>query len=104
MKEVSVDQLKFKITLSMIEQNAIKDLLFKWVGQPTEEIPLAYTESVFAKMEAKHGTALRINVEDQFRYATITEDNQFVIGVLDSNEVLIHRIVSIDEVLVGKHI
>ena len=108
MKEVSVDQLKFLKKLSMIEQAAIKDLLFKWVGEPTEGLdhflPLEYTESGFAKMEAKQGAALRINGKEHFRYATITEDNQFVIGVLDADEVLMHRIVSIDEVLIGKHI
>jgi hypothetical protein len=106
-KTVSVDKLTFKKKLSMIEQFAIKDFLFKWVGEPTEGIddflPLKYTESVFAKMEAKQVAALLINGDEHFRYATITEDNQIVIGVLDSNEELKHRIISLNEVLIGKH-
>jgi hypothetical protein len=107
LKTVSVDKLKFKKRLSMIEQFAIKDFLFKWVGKPSEGIddylPLEYTESVFAKMEAKQVTALMINGKEHFRYATITEDNQIVIGVLDSNKELKHRIICLDEVLIGKH-
>ncbi|MEH7118873.1 hypothetical protein V7128_15815 [Neobacillus vireti] len=91
----------------MIEQYSIKDFLFRWVGEPTEGLddflPLEYTENVFAKMEAKQETALLINENEHFRYATITEDNQIVIGVLDSNEELQHRIISLDEVLIGKH-
>lgn len=103
MKTVSVDQLTFKKKLSMIEQFAIKDFLFKWVGRPAEGLddflPLEYTESIFAKMEAKQVTALLINGDEHFRYATITEDNRIVIGVLDSNEELEHRIISLDEEL-----
>jgi hypothetical protein len=106
-KTISVDKLRFKKNLSMIEQFAIKDFLFKWVGRPTEGLddflPLEYTENVFAKMEAKQEKALLINGDDLFRYATITEDNQIVIGVLDSNQELKHRIISLDEVLIGKH-
>lgn len=100
--------LTFKKKLSMIEQFAIKDFLFKWVGGPTEGLddflPLEYTENVFAKMEAKQVTDLLINQDEHFRYATITEDNQIVIGILDSNEELKHRIISLDEVLIGKHL
>jgi hypothetical protein len=107
-KTVTVDKLTFKKNLSMIEQFAIKDFLFKWVGQPTEGLddflPLEYTENVFAKMEAKQVTALPINGDKHFRYATITEDNQIVIGVLDSNEELNHRVISLDEVLIGKNL
>lgn len=103
MKTVSVDQLAFKENLTMIEQAAIKDILFKWVGGQTERLddflPLEYTESVFGKMEAEQASALFLNGEEQFRYATITKDNQIVIGVLNSNEELIHRIISLDEVL-----
>jgi hypothetical protein len=54
-------------------------------------------------MEAKQETTLHINEDELFRYATITEDNQIVIGVLDSNKELKHRIISLDEVLIGKH-
>ncbi len=92
----------------MIEQFAIKDLLFKWVGGPTngldDFLPLEYTESVFAKMEAIQENALLINGDEYFRYATITEANQIVIAVLDSNEELKHRIISMDEVLIGNHV
>ena len=103
MKTVTVDKLTFKKNLSMIEQFAIKDFLFKWVGQPTEGLddflPLDYTDDVFAKLEAKQETAFLINGDEHFRYATITEDNQFVIGVLDSNKELKHIIISLDEVI-----
>ncbi|WP_160724105.1 hypothetical protein [Bacillus sp. USDA818B3_A] len=103
MKAVLVNELTFKKKLSNIEQFSIKDFLFRWVGEPAEGIddflPLVYTESVFAKMEAKQETALLINGDEHFRYATITEDNQIVIGVLDSEEELKHRILSLDELL-----
>jgi hypothetical protein len=100
---VLVNKLKFKKNLSMIEQYAIKDFLFQWVGRPTEGLddflPLDYTDDVFAKLEAKQETGFLINGDEHFRYATITEDNQFVIGVLDSNKELKHRIISLDEVI-----
>lgn len=103
LKTVSVDRLTFKKKLTMIEQFSIKDILFKWLGGPIEGLddflPLEYTESVFAKMEATQTTALLINGDEHFRYATITEANQIVIAVLDSNEELKHRIISLDEVL-----
>ena len=86
----------------MIEQYLIKDFLFQWIGRPTEELdeilPLDYTEDVFAKMEAKQETSFLINGDDHFRYATITEDEQFVIGVLNWNKELKHRIISLDKV------
>jgi hypothetical protein len=108
LKTVSVDKLTFKKRLTIIDQYTIKDFLFKWVGRPSEGLddylPLEYTESVFAKMEAKQVTALLINGEEHFRYATITEDKQIVIGVLDSNKEIKHRIISLDEVLIGKHL
>ncbi|MEH7548450.1 hypothetical protein FB550_11849 [Neobacillus bataviensis] len=107
MKTISIEKITFKKKLSMIEQFSIKDFLFRWVGEPTEGLddflPLEYTENVFAKMEAKQETTLLINEDELFRYATITEDNQIVIGVLDSNKELKHRIISLDEVLIGKH-
>ena len=101
-KTVSVNKLKFKKSLSVIEQYFIKDFLFQWIGRPTEELdeilPLDYTEDVFAKMEAKQETSFLINGDDHFRYATITENEQFVIGVLNWNKELKHRIISIDNV------
>ena len=102
MKTVSVNKLKFKKNLSMIEQYVIKDFLFQWIGRPTEGLdeilPLDYTEDVFAKMEAKQETSFLINEDEHFRYATITEDEQFVIGVLNWNKELKHKIISLDEV------
>ena len=102
MKTVSVNKLKFKKNLSVIEQYLIKDFLFQWIGRPIEELneilPLDYTEDVFAKMEAKQETSFLINGDDHFRYATITEDEQFVIGVLNWNKELKHRIISLDKV------
>ncbi len=89
MKTVSVNKLKFKKNLSVIEQYFIKDFLFQWIGQPTEELdevlPLDYTVDVFAKMEAKPETSFIVNGDEHFRYATITEDEQFVIGILNWN-------------------
>jgi hypothetical protein len=49
-------------------------------------------------MEAKQETSFLINGDDHFRYATITEDEQFVIGVLNWNKELKHRIISLDKV------
>ncbi|MCH6267719.1 MULTISPECIES: hypothetical protein [Neobacillus] len=102
MKTVSVNELKFKKNLTMIEQFSIQDFLFKYIRQTTEEIAdilkLEYSENVFAKMEAKLEPAIIINGVEQFRYVTITEDNQIVIGVLDSNKELKHRIIFLDEV------
>ena len=98
MKTVPVNKLKFKKNLSMIEQYVVKDFLFQWVGQPTEGIdhflPIDYTEDVFAKLEAKQDKSFLINGDEQFRYVTITEDKQIVIGILDSNKELKHRIIS----------
>ncbi|RST72203.1 hypothetical protein D4T97_016270 [Siminovitchia acidinfaciens] len=108
MGTVSVDKLQFKKKLSQIEQFAIKDFLFKWVGEPPEGLddflPLEYTEGVYAKMEAKLVPGLLMNEDEHFRYATITEANQIVIAFLDSNEELRHRIISLDELLIGKHL
>jgi hypothetical protein len=102
LKTITVDKLTFKKKLTMIEQFAIKDILFKWVGRPIEGIddflPLEYTDSVFAKLEAKQATPLLMNEDEQFRYVTITEENQIVIGMLDSNQELKHRILSLDEI------
>lgn len=102
MKTVSVNELKFKKNLTMIEQFSIQDFLLKYIRQTTEEIAdilkLEYSENVFAKMEANLEPVIFINGDEQFRYVTITEDNQIVIGVLDSNKELKHRIIFLDEV------
>jgi hypothetical protein len=99
---VTVDKLTFKKSLSMIEQFAIKDFLYKWVGRPEEGIddflPLEYSEYVFAKMEAIQERAFIINGNEHFRYATITDADQLVIGFLDYNNELKHRVLSLGEV------
>ncbi|WP_428911776.1 hypothetical protein [Niallia sp. Krafla_26] len=97
MKTVSVNKLKFKKKLSMIEQYVIKDFLYQWIGQPSEGLdeilPLDYTEDVFAKMEASLETPFLVNGNEHLRYATITEDDQFVLGVLNWNQELEHRFI-----------
>ena len=102
LKTVTVDKLIFKEKLSTIEQLSLKAILFKWVGEPTEGLddflPLEYIEHEFAKMKVKEETDLLIQGDQQFRYVTLTENNQIVIGVLDSNEELKHSIISLDEV------
>ena len=45
-----------------------------------------------------NNTNLLISGDVYFRYITITEDNQIVIGVLDSNSGLKFRIISRDEI------
>jgi hypothetical protein len=100
---VTVDKLTFKKKLTMIEQFSLKDFLFKWVGNPPEGLddflPLEYTENVFAKLEVSQGMDFLINGDEHLRYATITEANQILIGFLDSNNELKHRILSLGEVL-----
>ncbi|RFU65220.1 hypothetical protein [Peribacillus glennii] len=102
METITVDKIKFKEKLSMIEQLAIKEFMNKWVGRSTVSIddflPLEYKENVFAKMEAKKDANFIIHGDEQFRYATLTEDNQIIIGVLNSNKELTHRTISLDEV------
>ena len=72
------------------------------VGEPEEGLddflPLEYTEADFARMKAKEATILFVRGDQQFRYVTLTENNQIVIGVLDLNKELKHRIISLDEV------
>ena len=90
MKTVTVDKLRFKKHLSEIEQITLKDFLYTWVGSSSKGLDdffhLEYTEDVFAKMEkTANDTDLLISGDDYFRYITVTEDNQIVIGVLDSN-------------------
>ena len=86
----------------MIEQYLIKDFLYHLIGQPSEGLdeilPLYYTQDVFAKMEAKQETSFLINGDELFRYATITEDEQFVIGVLNGNQELTHRLIALNEI------
>jgi hypothetical protein len=100
---VTVDKLTFKKKLTMIEQFSLKDFLFRWVGEPAEGLddflPLEYTECVFAKLEVEQGSVFLINEEEHLRYATITKANQIVVGFLDSNNELKHRIISLGEVL-----
>jgi hypothetical protein len=102
LKAATVDKLVFKEKLSTIEQLTLKAILFKWVGEPTEGLddflPLEYIEHDFAKMKAKEETDLLIQGDQLFRYVTLTENNQIVIAVLDSNKKLKHRIISLDEV------
>ena len=102
MISVTVDTLVFKKQLSMIDQYVIKDLLFIWLGEPTDGIdellPLDYTEEIFAKMEAKQKTTFQVNNDGYFRYATITEANQLVIAVLDVNQELKHHILSLNDI------
>ncbi|MFK9091070.1 hypothetical protein [Bacillus salipaludis] len=103
MMTVTVDNLKFKKQLSVIEQNTLKDFLYTWVGSSTKGLDdffhLEYTEDVFAKMEKTiNDTDLLISDDDYFRYITVTEDNQIVIGVLDTNSELKHRIILLDEI------
>jgi hypothetical protein len=102
LKPATVDKLIFKEKLSTIEQLSIKAILFKWVGEPTEGLddflPLEYIEHDFAKLKAKEETDLLIQGDQQFKYVTLTENNQIVIGVLDSNKELKHSIISLDEV------
>ncbi|MCQ6276781.1 hypothetical protein JMM81_17895 [Bacillus sp. V3B] len=99
---VTVDKLIFKEKLSTIEQLSLKAFLFKWVGEPIEGLddflPLEYIEDDFAKMKAKEATVLLIQGDEQFRYVSLTENNQIVIAVLDSNKELKYRIISLDEV------
>ncbi|MFD1705617.1 hypothetical protein ACFSCZ_02495 [Siminovitchia sediminis] len=42
-----------------------------------------------------------IKGEEYLRYATITEANQIVLEILDSNEGLKHKIVFLDELLIN---
>ncbi|MFP7296673.1 hypothetical protein [Neobacillus niacini] len=103
MNTVTVDKLAFKKKLSKIERFTIKDFLYNWVGRPIDGIddflPLEYSEYVFAKMEAIQEKAYIINGNEHFRYATLTEDNQMVIGFLDFNNELKHRVLSLGEVV-----
>ncbi|WP_077214909.1 hypothetical protein [Bacillus dakarensis] len=85
MKTVTVDKLKFRRSLSIIEQVTLKNLLFKWIipSKPMNEYDphlLEYTEEVFAKMEISTETNWLILNSICFRYITLTEDNQIVIG------------------------
>ncbi|MBS4214074.1 hypothetical protein [Neobacillus rhizophilus] len=103
MKTVTVNKLQLKKHLSLIEQITLKEFLYTWVGSSTKGLDdffhLEYTEDVFAKMEkTSNDTDLLISDDDYFRYITVTEDNQIVIGVLDMNSELKHRIISPDDI------
>ena len=103
MISVTVDKLKFKKQLSMIEQNTLVDLLYTWAGSSSKGLDdffhLEYTVDVFAKMEkTKDDTDLLISDDYYFRYITVTEDNQIVIGVLNMNSELEHKIISLEAI------
>ncbi|RHW43362.1 hypothetical protein D1B31_01475 [Neobacillus notoginsengisoli] len=104
MKSITVDKLKFKKELSVIEQITLKEVLYTWVGGLSKGLEndffhLQYTVDVFAKMEkTTNDTDLLISGEFYFRYITITEDNRIVIGVLDMNSELKHKIISLEEI------
>ncbi|MGX2962001.1 hypothetical protein JNUCC23_22615 (plasmid) [Peribacillus sp. JNUCC 23] len=103
MISVTVDKLKFKKQLSVIEQNTMKDFLYTWVGSSSKGLDdffqLEYTVDVFAKMEKMtNDNDLLISDDDYFKYITVTEDNQYVIGVLDMNSELKHRIISLEDI------
>ncbi|MET3322315.1 UNVERIFIED_ORG: hypothetical protein ABIC97_005451 [Peribacillus simplex] len=97
MISVTVDKLKFKKQLSVIEQITLKDFLYTWVGSSSKGFDdffhLEYTLDVFAKMEKTTNDTDLLISDDYFRYITLTEDNQIVIGVLDMNSELKHRII-----------
>lgn len=89
MKEVTVNQLVFKRSLSTIEQMSLKNIMYNFIGSPDEGLedilPLKYTESVFAKLELPKDTNFMIHNNETLRFVTLTEDNQIVIGCLNSN-------------------
>ena len=49
-------------------------------------------------MKVKEEIDIRIQGDQQFRYVTLTENNQIVIAVLDSNKELKHSIISLEEI------
>ncbi|WP_338452624.1 hypothetical protein R4Z09_12550 [Niallia oryzisoli] len=103
MLSVTVDKLKFKKQLSVIEQITLKDFLYNWVGGSSKGLDdffqLEYTVDVFAKMEKMtNDTDLLISDDYYFRYITVTEDNKIVIGVLDMNSELKHRIITREDI------
>ncbi|PLT27626.1 hypothetical protein [Peribacillus deserti] len=102
MKTITADQLKFKKQLSMIEQMTLKDFLHKWVYSRKQRLAayfeVKYTEYVFAKMENTVEETDLVNSDERFRYITLTTDNQIVMGFLDSNSELEHRIISMEEI------
>ncbi|MCM3584991.1 hypothetical protein M3182_04425 [Mesobacillus maritimus] len=103
MKTVTVDKLRFKKHLTEIEKLSLKKLLLSWIGSSFEGLDygfrLEYTEDVFAKLEkAANDSDVLLSGGEYFRYITLTEDNQVVIGVLDSNSELKFRIISPDEI------
>ncbi|MBT2689657.1 hypothetical protein J7I93_15815 [Bacillus sp. ISL-47] len=104
MKTVAASQLNFKKRLSMIEQRSLEDTVKRWLNDPegkrTDILPLQYTEDVFAKLESKKESQFTIYTNEYFRYVTLTEDNQIIIGVLDSNHSLLHRVLTLDHLLV----
>ena len=49
-------------------------------------------------MKVKEDMDICIQGDQQFRYVTLTENNQIVIAVLDSNKKLTHSIISLEEI------
>jgi hypothetical protein len=102
MQTITVDKLRFKKQLSEIEKISLKNFLFTWKGCSAKGADdfshLEYTEDVFAKMEnTQSNPDLLVFGDDLFRYITITEDNQIVIGSLNADKELQFRIISNDE-------
>lgn len=101
MKNITANQLAFKKRLSNIEQMTLKNIMFNFIGRPDNGIDdvlsLEYTDSVFAKMESPLDSNFMVGNNATFRFVTITEENQIVIGFLDSNSELKFNILSLEE-------
>lgn len=101
MKEVTVNELVFKKSLSTIEQMSLKNIMYNFIGRPDEGLedilPLEYTENVFANMELPQDIKFMINNNETLRFVTLTEDNQIVLGYLNSNEELNFKILFLED-------
>ncbi|WP_026696156.1 hypothetical protein [Peribacillus kribbensis] len=100
MKTYTKNTLAFKSKLSTIEQNSVTDFINKWAGSPASEIEgtflLTYVEDETARLETAEG-AFHLPGGEELKYITLTEENQIVIGVLNSDRELVHRILYLDE-------
>ncbi|KQL19251.1 hypothetical protein [Cytobacillus solani] len=101
MKNITANQLAFKKSLSNIEQMTLKNIMFNFIGRPDngvdDVLPLEYTQTVFAKMESPLDSNFLIDNNATFRFVTLTQENQIVIGFLDFNFELNFRILSLEE-------
>ncbi|KOP82248.1 hypothetical protein ACFFHH_12720 [Cytobacillus solani] len=101
MKNITANQLAFKKSLSNIEQMTLKNIMFNFIGRPDngvdDVLPLEYTQTVFAKMESPLDSNFLIDNNATFRFVTLTQENQIVIGFLDYNFELNFRILSLEE-------